>query len=352
MRKINRYIYGVVFSAIGMTLLVFMSLDFIFSLINQLDSLEGNYTATEAFIYLLLTLPRRIYTFMPFACLIGCMAGLGILASSSELVIVRAAGVSTKRIVWMALRPALVFIFLALIVGEYVSPYTEQLASNRKAIATGKSVKQSHQQTWNREANEFMHFNAVLPNGIIYGVSRYTFNDQRKLIAASHTQQAIYQGGFWQEEGIAITHIEENTTRVENLSSRRWDTDLTPELLNILVLDAKDLSIRNLHYYINYLKSQNIESDDYSLSFWQKLLAPFATASLVLIAISFIFGPLRSVTTGQRIFIGVILGVVFEIVQRLLGPSSLVFGFSPLFAVLLPIALCICLGMYLLRRAG
>jgi lipopolysaccharide export system permease protein len=150
MRKINRYIYSVVFGAIGLTLMVFISLDFIFSLINQLDSLEGNYTAKEALIYLLLTLPRRIYTFMPFACLIGCMAGLGILASSSELVIVRAAGVSTKRIVWMALRPALVFIFLALIIGEYVSPYTEQLATNRKAIATGKNVKQSQQQTWNR----------------------------------------------------------------------------------------------------------------------------------------------------------------------------------------------------------
>src|SRR6187402_1179588 len=120
MRKINRYVFGVVFSAIGLTLLVFMSLDFIFSLINQLDSLEGKYTASEAFIYLFLTLPRRLYTFMPFACLIGCMAGLGILASSSELVIIRAAGVSTMRIVWMALRPALVFIFAALLIGEYV----------------------------------------------------------------------------------------------------------------------------------------------------------------------------------------------------------------------------------------
>ena len=351
MRKINRYIYTVVFSAIGLTLIVFMSLDFIFGLINQLDAVKGNYTALEALIYLILTLPRRLYTFMPFSCLIGCLAGLGILASSSELVIIRAAGVSTARIVWMSLRPALVFIFLALIVGEYVSPYTEQLAINRKAIASGESVKPSQQQTWNREANEFMHFDAVLPNGVIYGVSRYKFNDEHKLVTASHTDQAIYQGGYWQEEGIAITHLDANSSSVERLSSRRWDTKLTPELLNIIVVDAKDLSIRNLHYYINYLKAQNIKSDDYSLSFWQKLLEPLATASLVLIAISFIFGPLRSVTTGQRIFIGVILGVVFEIVQRLLGPSSLVFGFSPLFAVLLPILFCVGLGIYLLRQA-
>lgn len=351
MRKLNRYIFTVVFGAIGLTLLVFMSLDFIFSLINQLDAVRGNYTSMEALLYLLLTLPRRLYSFMPFACLIGCLAGVGILASSSELVIMRAAGVSTARIVWMALRPALVFIFIALLIGEYVTPYTEQLATNRRAIAIGESVKPSQQQTWNREGNEFIHFDAVLPNGIMYGVSRYQFNDEHKFISASRTNQAIYQNGFWQEEDIAITHLDGNATRVEKLATRRWDTRLTPELLNILVLEPKDLSIRNLHYYINYLDSQNIKSDDYALSFWQKILGPLATVSLVLIAISFIFGPLRSVTTGQRIFIGVLLGVSFEILQRLLGPSSLVFGFSPLFAVLVPILLCIGIGVYLLRQA-
>jgi lipopolysaccharide export system permease protein len=102
---------------------------------------------------------------------------------------------------------------------------------------------------------------------------------------------------------------------------------------------------------MTFLKNQHIKNAEYSLSFWQKLLKPLATASLVLVAISFIFGPLRSVTTGQRIFSGVVFGVLFELIQRLLGPSSLVFGFSPLFAVLLPITLCICIGIYLLRRA-
>ena len=117
------------------------------------------------------------------------------------------------------------------------------------------------------------------------------------------------------------------------------------------MLDPKNLSIRNLYYYIHYLRDQNIANSDYSLSFWQKVLAPLAIASLVLIAISFIFGPLRSVTMGQRIFSGVLFGVAFEIAQRLFGPSSLVFGFSPLLAVLIPIVLCVAVGVYLLRRS-
>jgi lipopolysaccharide export system permease protein len=109
--------------------------------------------------------------------------------------------------------------------------------------------------------------------------------------------------------------------------------------------------MRNLHYYTNYLEEQNLKASNYSLAFWQKLLQPIATASLVLIAISFVFGPLRSVTMGQRIFIGVVFGIGFLLLQKLLGPSSLVFGFAPLIAVMIPIVLCSVLAVYLLNRA-
>jgi lipopolysaccharide export system permease protein len=140
-------------------------------------------------------------------------------------------------------------------------------------------------------------------------------------------------------------------TRSENLPSRRWETPLTPTLLNIVVAEPETLSIRSLYYYINYLKGQGLGSSDYSLAYWEKLLQPLATVSLVLIAISFIFGPLREVTMGQRIFTGVVFGVVFRLVQSLLGPSSVVFGFAPIIAVAIPILLCALLGLYLLNRA-
>jgi lipopolysaccharide export system permease protein len=350
MRKITRYVSMSVFNAIALTLFVFMSLFFIITLIDQLQSLRGNYTAYEALINVVLRMPEGLNTLIPFSCLIGCLAGLGALATSSELVIIRAAGVSTKRIVWMSLRPALVFMLLQLVVSEYVVPYSEQMAINRKAIALQTSVKQS-QKLWNHETKEFMHFGAVLPSGIIYGLSRYQLNDEHQLIAASFAKQAIYQGDHWQEEDVAITHIEKDSTRVENIPSRRWDSRLTPDLLNVLVLDPDSLSLRNLFYYNNYLSQQKIENNDYSLAFWKKALEPLATASLVLIAISFIFGPLRSVTMGQRVFTGVMFGVAFLIAQKLFGPASLVFGFSPLLAVLSPILICVGIGIVLLRKA-
>ena len=351
MDKITRYVSRTVFTAIALTLLVFLALDFIFGLISQLESVTEQYTAFEAFKYMLFTMPRRLYDYIPYSCLIGCLAGLGLLASSSELVIIRAAGVSVKRIAWMALRPTLVFIVIALTVGEFVAPYTEQMADNRRHFLRYNGVQKAPQNMWNREGNEFMYVNAVLPNGVVYGLTRYQFNEQHQLQLASFTRQATYQDNYWQEEDISITYLESDSIRNEVIPSRRWDTNLTPNLFNILVLAPEDISLRNLHYYVNYLEKQNLTSGNYSLAFWQKSLQPLATAALVLVAISFIFGPLHSVTMGQRIFTGVVLGIVFVLLQKLLGPSSLVFGFPPLIAVMMPIILCMSLGFYLLNKA-
>lgn len=351
MDKITRYVSRTVFTAIALTLLVFLALDFIFGLISQLEKVTENYTAFEAFKYMVFTMPRRLYDYIPYSCLIGCLAGLGLLASSSELTIIRAAGVSVKRIAWMALRPALVFILIAMTVGEFVAPYTEQMADNRRNFLRHNAMQKAPQNMWNREGSEFMYVNAVLPNGVVYGLTRYQFNDQHQLESASFTRQATYQDNVWQEEDISITYLAGDSIRNEVIPSRRWETNLTPNLFNILVLAPEDISLRNLHYYIDYLNKQNLTSSSYSLAFWQKTLQPLATAALVLVAISFIFGPLRSVTMGQRIFTGVVFGIVFLLMQNLLGPSSLVFGFPPFIAVMIPIVLCVSLGVYLLNRA-
>ena len=384
MNKIDRYISRSVTGAISIVLLVFMALFVIAALIDEMGGLRANYTAIEALIYVGYTLPRRLYEIIPFVCLIGCLIGLGLLASTSELVIIRAAGISTGRIIWMVLKPVLWFILIGIALGELVIPYTDQMGESRKAIMLNKASAQAEQGSmWNREGNEFMHFNAVMPNGVLYGVTRYQFNENRQLLAASFSERAIHQKGYWQEENVAVTYFEQNETsnivdqlpqpaqsamatttsemltifdeplsiRSETLSTRRWDTPLTPGLLNIIVAEPETLSIRNLQYYINYLHEQGLGSSDYSLAFWEKFLQPIATISLVLVAISFIFGPLREVTMGQRIFTGVVFGVVFRLIQSLLGPSSVVFGFAPVIAVAIPIVFCLLLGIFLLRRA-
>ncbi len=351
MRKLNQYIARTVIGAVTMVLLVIVSLDAIAALVDQLGELKGNYNFIEALAYVGLTLPGRIYNNIPLSALVGCLVGLGVLASSSELVVMRAAGVSVTQITWAVMKPVLVFIVLSIGLGEYVTPLTDQIADSRRAIAQGdKKALESRHGLWNREGKEFMHFNAVLPNGRLYGVTRYRFDDNGQLTASSFAQTAIFQGDHWLEEEGQESLISAEGVEVHRYDWRRWNTELSPKLLNVLVLRPDALSIQNLYSYAQYLQQQELDSSDYWLAFWKKLLQPLATASLVLIAVSFIFGPLRQVTMGQRIFTGVIVGIVFRTSQDLLGPASLVFGFSPLIAVALPLLVCASVGIYLLRR--
>ena len=129
-----------------------------------------------------------------------------------------------------------------------------------------------------------------------------------------------------------------------------WNIDLSPQLLSVLLVDPQRQSISGLFRFAAYFREEGLEAGSYYLAFWKKLLQPAATGALVLLAISFIFGPLREATMGFRIFVAIFIGLGFTIIQRLLEPASLLYGFSPVLAVLFPIIVCFVLGVLLIRR--
>ncbi|QLC74016.1 LPS export ABC transporter permease LptG [Pseudomonas sp. LPB0260] len=353
MVRLDRYIGTQVFVAILSVLGIIVGLALMFAFIDELGDVEGDYSLGEAAWYVFLTLPRRVYEMLPMAALIGCLIGLGSLASNSELTVMRAAGVSIGRIVWAVMKPMLVLMLAGILIGEYLAPWSENQAQANRAMAQGGGEAQSAKRgMWHRQGQEFVHINAVQPNGVLYGVTRYRFDEQRHLLSSSFARRAQYQGDHWRLENVATTHFRERSTEVVKSLSERWDVELNPQLLGTVVLEPDALSVTGLWRYIQYLGEQGLNNGQYWLAFWTKVLQPLVTAALVLLAISFIFGPLRSVTLGQRVFTGVLVGFVFSIAQDLLGPSSLVFGFSPLLAVLIPAVICAVAGMGLLRRAG
>ncbi|MGY4534176.1 lipopolysaccharide export system permease protein [Pseudomonas sp. TE3786] len=353
MVKLDRYIGTSVFFAILSVLGIIVGLALLFAFIDELGDVQGSYGLDDAAWYVLLTTPRRVYEMLPMAALIGCLIGLGSLASSSELTIMRAAGVSVGRIVWAVMKPMLVLMLAGILIGEYVAPWSENIGQAARSMAQGGGDAQSSKRgLWHRQGDEFVHINAVQPNGVLYGVTRYKFDDQRHLQSSSFAKKAQYQGDHWQLEDVATTLFHERNTEVVQTPSERWDVQLTPQLLGTVVLEPEALSVSGLWRYIHYLADQGLANGKYWLAFWTKVLQPVVTAALVLMAISFIFGPLRSVTLGQRVFTGVLVGFVFRIAQDLLGPSSLVFGFPPLLAVLIPSLICGVAGFWMLRRAG
>ncbi|PWK41822.1 LPS export ABC transporter permease LptG [Pseudomonas sp. B21-040] len=353
MVKLDRYIGSSVFVAILAVLGIILGLATLFAFIDEMGEISDTYTLLDAASYVFLTAPRRLYDMLPMAALIGCLIGLGSLASNSELTIMRAAGVSIGRIVWAVMRPMLILMAVGVLIGEYVAPATEVTAQANRSLAQGSGDAQSAKHgLWHRQGEEFIHVNSVQPNGLLYGVTRYRFDNERRMLSSSFAKRAEFDKDHWQLSDITTTVFHEKSTEVVTTPVERWEIALSPQLLDTVVMAPESLSISGLWGYIHYLADQGLSNGRYWLAFWVKVLQPLVTAALVLMAISFIFGPLRSVTLGQRVFTGVLVGFTFRIVQDLLGPSSLVFGFSPLFAVLIPAGVCALAGVWLLRRAG
>ncbi|WP_369602204.1 LPS export ABC transporter permease LptG [Hahella sp. SMD15-11] len=351
MRRLDRYIVSTVAGAMFLVLVVVLALDLVFALIGEMEDIKGEYQILQALMYISYTIPRRIYDYLPLAAFIGALAGLGVLANTSELTVMRAAGVSIRRIAWSTLKPALVIILAGMLLGEYVAPFTERVAKTYKSLARGEAETiSSSTGLWHREGNTFMHFNAVQPKGVLLGVQLFEFDETGRLQKAVEARRALFQGDHWLLYDVRETQLGAQQTTVSRHATRPWQSELAPDVLGVLVLDPDYLSIRGLSTYIGYLSEQGLNADRYQLSFWNKVLRPLATAVLVLVAISFIFGPLRSVTMGFRVFCGILVGLVFKYMQDMLGPASVVYGFHPALAVALPILISAIAATLLFRR--
>jgi lipopolysaccharide export system permease protein len=354
MRKIDAHIRSSVINAMLGVLVVLAMLDMVIALLNQLDNLRDTFTFWDALYFVVASSPTRIYEMIPMITLIGCLAGLGGLATHSELTAIRAAGVSTPRIMLSTMKAASIMMVLGLVMGEYIVPDLERMTTSFRTIALGREVAVSNHGKghWHREGDNFMRFSAIEPNGVLHGLTVYEFNESQNLTAMTHAKRAIYQRDTWTMENVTRTNITPFETTIERKATGGFETELTPEKLKFVAQKPSDMAISTLYNYANYLDEQGLGGGEFKLAFWKKLLQPVSIMVLVLVGISFIFGPLRSVSMGQRLFSGILVGLVYKIVVDLLGPMGLLMGIGPLLANLIPIIICFVWGTWMLRRAS
>jgi len=354
MRRLNRYIGKTVFFSICGTIMVLVSLGVISSLITEVGELKGNYTFSKAMLYVALNIPKAINEILSYGTFVGCVIGLGIHANANEIVVIRAAGVSMLRLTWAVLRPVIFVIGLGMLWGEYITPQLTQFAEASKEAAQleGGGKPQFENRSWHREKNVYMRFDSV-QKGKIIGIIQFKYDDNGELLSSFFAEQAIFQAekNTWQLEQVDQSVFQDGRVDTFHFTSLAWDTALTPEQLDVLVASAENLSIRSLYYNARYRDQQGLDSRRYWLSFWKKVLQPLIVIGLALVGMSFIFGSLRESTMGFRLTLAVMVGFVFKVIQDFLGSSSAVFGFNPLFAVLVPALICCLIGIVLLRRA-
>ena len=359
MKRLDYYVITTVALTMLMASMGLLGILTIFTVLEQIEDMENNYDITAVLTFSLYSMPRMFYEIIPYSALIGCLAGLGILANNSELIVMRAAGVSTWAIARSAMKPALVLVFLGLYLGEYMLPELEKTARLERELALSDSSKVKRSKGfWYREGEVYMHFDEITRSGLVTGVRHYYYDENHKLQRSLYAERGVFHDvredeTYWLLEKVTITDILPDRTTVKKLPSFTWQTELKPDLLATESLVQPDrMSIGELNVKIEYMQAQGLNSAKFELGFWRKVLQPLATVALVFVAISFIFGPLREATMGMRVISGLVIGILFKFIQDLLSPASMVYGFEPIVAILLPIVVCFAAGYVLLRRAG
>lgn len=333
---LDRYIGKTILSTIGLSLFLLISLSGIIRFIDQLRKIKGDYDAFAVGIYTTLMAPKDLETFFPMAGLLGALIGLGLLASRSELIVMETSGFSRFKIAKAVMKTAIPLVVITMAIGEWVAPVTEQAARNmRSEKLYGNSLMAEKGSLWARDGNNYIYIGRINNDNSISHIFIYTV-ENNKLLSITHADYGVYSNNEWtlaQVEKNDLTNPKQITGT--NLVLMKWRTNITPDKLSIVAFAPDSLSASGLYQYSKYLHNSGQDTKYYDLLFWKKIIKPISVAVMMLLALSFIFGPLRSVSMGVRVITGISFGFLFYITDNLLAQISIVIGLYPLIGSLL-----------------
>jgi len=350
---LDLYIGKTIIATTSLVLATFVGLSAIIKYVEQLRKVgQGTYDLIQALMYVLLSIPRDIEMFFPMAALLGALIGLGMLASSSELVVMQAAGFSKLNIGMSVLKTAVPLMILVTLLGQWGAPQAQKMARDLRAFATsGGAILSVRTGVWARDANDFIFIGKV-EDDKIFGMNMWRFDQDKQLESIVHAAKVEYESdNTWIMKDVQVTEmVDEVQISKQSLPEYRWTTSLAPDKLAVVTVKPEELSLGGLYDYVSYLKASEQDPARYELAFWRKVTQPFSIAVMMLMALSFIFGPLRSVTMGARILSGVIAGFTFYISSEFFGPLSLVYNIPPVFGAVMPSVVFLSVALMLLRR--
>ncbi len=308
---------------------------------NELHSLGmGNYNIITAIVYMLSELPTSIYEFFPITVLLGALLALGNLASHKELIVMRVCGLSRSQLITALLSAMAIMLVGVLFIGEIIAPYALNSGQNMKTRAITKgNAYSSASGVWLRENRDFIYIENIDYKGILHNIVRYRFNEKYQMTAVDYANNGKYSNKKWQFNDITTSTIKSEKVDLSKEKTNTWPMDFSPQIIMLSRLSAGEKPLWQLYKQIETRKKNNLQSDFLEFNFWQRVLNPLAAIAMLGLALPFAFGSLQTTTIGLRIVIGSMAGLSFYLVDKFIGPLSIVYRIPPVMAALIPIIL-------------
>ena len=347
---ISRYLMRTIHLGTFTVLLALVGLAMFFMFIGELKDLgDGAYGLTEAAKFVALSVPGKLVEFMPIAVLLGSILSLGSLASNSEIVAMQASGVSLAKLITSLLQAAVIVALLSFLLAEWVVPASEASARAVKNLVQGEStalfVKEG---LWIKDESRVLHIDKLLPDGIARDIEIFKFDQQGKVESITRVGRAIPIEQGWELQQVERSIIGDNRVDTSSYDRLIYNGSLSSQLLEVLMIEPQQMSSGDLYAYLNFLDENKLDASAEQLIFWQKVFSPLAVIVMCLLAFPFVLGVQRQGNVGHRLLIGILLGLAFVVVDRLVTQLAVQFGFNAILVALLPSLIFLAVAIYLL----
>jgi lipopolysaccharide export system permease protein len=354
MSVLDRYIVRAILGTVLMVMAVFLVLGALFVFIDQQKDVGvGHYTALGALWYSLLNLPQQAYELLPITALLGALLGLGSLARGSELTVMRSTGMSVARLASIAMLAGLLLVLFEVLLGEFLAPPLQATARAQKAFSKLSNVSfGGGGGAWVRDGDLILNVAGQSSQRQFGSMQIFELSPQHRLIALGHAAHAAAGvRGKWLLSDYRESRFEADNVTTQAPGQRVLESNVSAGFLGLAVEDPKQLTGRSLWRLIHYFQSNSLDAREYVFAFWSRIARTVGVLFAVLLAIPFVLGSLRSAGAGTRMMLGLLIGIGFFLLQRLIESGSVVFNLNPVLLAWLPTTLLALATLMLLMRA-
>lgn len=345
------YLLRTILSSTLLVLLVLLALAGLFEFIGQLDNVQGHFRMPHALLFAALRLPQLSFEMLPIAVLIGALLGLGGLATSSELVVMRTAGVSVMSLIGMVAIAGVVLMVVTALIGEFIGPPLDYFARHMRNEAVYEQQGDFSNDTWVKDGPVILHLERVNTEFEFGGIYLFRFYDDHSLQSVARAENAgLDEDDKWILENFRATRFVPEGVQVVESSLAVESLEIGSEMLGITLVKPISLSARGLMSYINYLETNGLTAARYQTELWSRVARTATVAIMPVLALAFVFGSLRSAGHGTRLLIGVLIGLLYFLASEMLANSGQVFNLDPALVSWLPSLALVLITAYALSR--
>jgi lipopolysaccharide export system permease protein len=383
MKILQRYFAVSILQAVAFVLVAFLALQAFMDLTGELPSVGKNgYAIQYAFLYVLVQLPGHVYEVMPLAALIGTIYTMAQFAATSEFTIMRASSMSTGMVAWMLAKIGVVLVIITFIFGELVAPRTAPLAEKIKLSARGAAISSEFRSgLWTKDivksdgmsgtvtGSRFFNVRQVKPDGTLIDVKLYEFDTNFRLRSITLAKTGTFKGNNnWQLQDVTenlftnpallkpgseanlANNFAQDTSLIETRHSASKDllSEVTPKILSVAGSDPDRMSANELAVYTRHLQENKQETERFKIAFWKKLFDPLAIFVLMALALPFGYLHTRSGGVSLKIFVGIMIGVSYLLVNTLFSHLGLLSTWPAVMTAIAPSLLFLLLALWAL----